>query len=357
MAFRFPVRVERAVARGLLSLPPAVLRRIVGPPVRSPDGLTLDLQLQALVWLMGRFHVGALHEGGVDFARRAMDRSAPTLDFLPASDVAAYDRTVAGGAGPRGARVYTPESARDGAAPGLVFFHGGGWTIGSIASHDRVCRALASKAGVVVVSVDYRLAPEHPFPAAVEDALAATRAVLGDARAFGIDPDRVAVGGDSAGGNLSAVVAQWLRGDARRPAFQLLVYPGTDMTRSLPSHQLFREGLFLSRSATDWYLAQYLPDRSVERDPRASPLFAADLSRLPPALVMTAGFDPLKDEGRAYAEKMRAAGVAVEHVCSDGSMHGFLNLGGAIRESARMVDLAASRLRAGLAPRAVASAA
>jgi acetyl esterase len=321
----------------------------VGAPRVSPDGLELDLQLQALLWLIERFHLPALTGGPVADARAALERSAPTLDLAAAPGVAAYDRPLPGPAGPRRARVYAPRSAPASDAPGLVFFHGGGWVVGSIESHDGLCRALAARAGVKVVSVDYRLAPEHPFPAAVEDAIATTRWVLENAPRVGLDASRIAVGGDSAGGNLAALVALALRDAGRRPAFQLLVYPATDLTRASPSHAMFRDGYFLGEAAVEWYLAQYLRDPADAGTPRASPLFADDLSRLPPALVLTAGFDPLRDEGNAYAGKMRAAGVDVDLVCFEGQMHGFLFLAAAVRDAARAVDLAASKLRAALA--------
>ena len=348
MALRIPVSVERAAARGFLSLPPRVLRRIVGPERHSPDGLTLDLQLQALLWLIAFTKVPAMSGGDVAIARASLDRGAPTLDLIT-PDVAVYDRTVPGAVGPRRARVYVPASAPSSDAPGLVFFHGGGWVVGSIESHDRLCRALAHRAALVVVSVDYRLAPEHPFPAAPDDAIAATRWVLENAALLGMDPARIAVGGDSAGGNLSAVVALALRDDARRPAFQVLIYPATDLTRALPSHALFRDSFFLSKAAGDWYLGHYLPEPADATKPLASPLFVADLSRLPPALVITAGFDPLRDEGKAYADRMREAGVDVEYVFVEGQMHGFLVMGGALRDGARTVDLVAARLRTALA--------
>jgi acetyl esterase len=206
------------------------------------------------------------------------------------------------------------------------------------------------KANAIVVSVDYRLAPEHTFPAAVDDALAATRWVLRSAASLGVDPAAVAVGGDSAGGTLAAVVAQCMRGEEMRPAFQLLIYPVTDVRGGTPSREYFREGYLLSGRAIDWYMNHYLPDPATYTDPRASPLLAHDLSGLPPALVMTAGFDPLRDEGRYYADKMKSAGVGVEYVCSEGSVHGFFNTSGLLRESQRMMALAAERLQSALAP-------
>ncbi len=358
MAFRLPAKVERATARAVLSLPPRVLRAIAGPPRRTEEGYEMDLQMQVLLRLVEMMRVPPMHTGTVQRARETMDRAAPTLDFEPRAGVTVRDSAVTGPAGPLRVRVYTPGWLRGAApVPGVVYFHGGGWVVGSLDSHDRVCRVLADEAGVILVAVDYRLAPEHPFPAAAEDAVAAARAILADASTFGIDPARVAVAGDSAGGNLSAVVAQALRDDARRPVFQALVYPGTDMTRSMRSHGQFRDSYFLSKDASDWYLERYMGKLGAERDPRASPLFARDLSRLPPALVITAGFDPLRDEGRAYADKMAAAGVPVEQVCVEGMPHGFLTLGGALSEAARIVHLLAARVRAGVATKKTAASA
>lgn len=351
MALRLPRPLERAAACTLTSLPPAILRRIVGPPSLSPDGLELDLQLQALLWLIDRFHLPELTGGPVAQARAALDRAAPTLDLAPPPGVGAYDHTIPTASGPRRVRVYAPESAPASSAPGLVFFHGGGWVVGSLESYDLLCRALAERAAVKVVSVDYRLAPEHPFPAATEDAIATARWVLENAPRLGLDAARIAVGGDSAGGNLAALASIGLRDAERRPAFQLLVYPATDLTRGSPSHAMFADGYFLGKAAIDWYLGHYLRDPADAKNPLASPLLAHDLSRLPPALVITAGFDPLRDEGKAYADKMRAAGVDVELACFEGQMHGFLFLGAALRESVRAVDLAAARLREALAKR------
>jgi acetyl esterase len=267
--------------------------------------------------------------------------------------VVSYGRSIPGAATSTGAaaleaRVYKTAGTR-GEGPGLVFFHGGGWVLGSLDSHDGICRWLARNAGVTVVAVDYRLAPEHPFPASSEDATAATRWVLERAPSLGIDPARVAVGGDSAGGNLAAVAAQALRGDRLRPAFQLLVYPATDLTRSHPSHKHFSSGYFLTKASIDWYRDHFAPDPATHTDPRGSPLFAPDLSGLPPAFVVTAGFDPLRDEGRAYADKMRAANVAVEYACVEGAIHGVLSMAGGLRVGAEMLSMAGDRLKRGLA--------
>jgi acetyl esterase len=220
--------------------------------------------------------------------------------------------------------------------------------LGSIESHDGVCRALASQAGIVVASMDYRLAPEHKFPAGLEDAIAITRWVLEQGETIGVDQRAVAVGGDSAGANLAAGTALACRGAQRQPAFQLLVYPATDATRAEASHQHFRDGFFLTAAEIQWYLDRYLPDPSLATDPRVSPLFEPELSGLPPALVLTAGFDPLRDEGRLYATRMRAAGVDVESLCAEGSLHGFMNTAGALDESARLLAYAADRVRRSL---------
>jgi acetyl esterase len=272
-----------------------------------------------------------------------MERSLPIVDFrgIPARIV---DRTIPGPRGDLRIRIFHPRSQRT-PRPVLVHFHGGGFVVGSIASYDGICRALARKADAIVVSVDYALAPEHRFPAGVEDAIAATRWVIAQAASFGGDPRAVAVGGDSAGGNLAAVVAQQTRTDAERPVFQLLVYPATDLTRSLPSHRLFREGYMLTERSIDFYLANYVSDEREKLDSRASPLFASDFRGLPPALVLTAGFDPLRDEGGAYAEKMKGAGVEVEHRCIDGSIHGFFSFGGVFVHARQAVDDAAFALR------------
>jgi acetyl esterase len=346
-------RFDRAVVHTFLALPKPLLRRLVGAPVRAPEGYELDLQSQTQIWLMRLSRQPQIHEGGVESGRRTTERLGPLLGTRGVLDVLTVDRTVPSAEGSRPVRVYTPAGARGAAAAGLVWFHGGGWVVGSIESYDRVCREIASRSGVVVVSADYRLAPEHPFPAARDDALATTRWVLENAASFGMHPAAVGVGGDSAGGNLAALVAQELRRASLRPAFQLLIYPATDLTRSLPSHRYFAEGFMLPEPSITWFLQNYLPDPELARDPRASPLLASDLSGLPPALVVTAGFDPLRDEGRAYADRLRDAGVKVEYVCSEGSMHGFINTAGAVDEAARVLDLVARRLHEALAARAL----
>jgi acetyl esterase len=332
-----------------LNLPEAVLRKVAGPPLRSPEGWPLDVQSQALLWLM-RISGESAEYTDVDSARLGVDRNALVTEPRVAGGVRVAERRLPGAAGSVRARVY--QTAMTGrSCPGLVWFHGGGFVLGSIASHDGVCRALAKQAGVTVVSVEYRLAPEHRFPAGVDDAVAATRWVLEHGRDLGIATDAVAVGGDSAGGNLAAVVAQTLRASSPPIAYQVLVYPPTDATCRQPSHGHFANGFFLTERHIQWFLSHYIDDRSLETNWRVSPLFSLDLTGLAPALVVTAGFDPLRDEGRAYADRMRAAGVPVQYVCSEGSLHGFLNTAGALRESARTLSLVTAAIRAAIGDR------
>lgn len=259
------------------------------------------------------------------------------------------DRHVRTDAGDLGVRVYTPVQAVATAAPLLVWFHGGGWVIGDLETADAVCRALANRSGAVVVSVDYRLAPEHPFPAAPDDAMAAVLWAVENTDLLGADPGRVAVGGDSAGGNLAAVVAQRCR-DEFGPAlaFQLLVYPVTDLTLSHPSVSANGEGYLLTRTGLEWFRACYLGEGDPAQ-PWCSPLYAKDLSGLPPALVVTAELDPLRDEGEAYAARLREAGVAVDLVRWEGQIHGFFSMLGILDDASAAIDHAGRALRSALA--------
>ena len=226
------------------------------------------------------------------------------------------------------ARVYTPNRLRksDGLSPALVFFHGGGWVIGNLETHDVVCRKLADAGETIVISVDYRLAPEHPFPAAVEDAIAATTWVAGQAQ-LGIDASRLFVGGDSAGGNLAAVVALAARdGDGPRLAGQVLIYPATDFSRRHASHREPETSVLLTHTVIGWFMNHYLGNADIA-DWRASPARASTLAGLPPAYVLTAGADPLRDEGDEYAARLKSAGVSVTYRHFPGQFHGFFTMG------------------------------
>jgi acetyl esterase len=260
-------------------------------------------------------------------------------DVIPVKSV--EDTTVPGAIGDLPARVYRPDGA--GPLPTVVLLHGGGWVIGDIETHDNTARQIARDADAVVVSVGYRLAPEAPFPAAVEDAIAATRWVAEHVAELGGD-DRVAVAGDSAGGNLAAVVAQTFR-DAGGPplAAQFLIYPATDVAGEYPSRTENGTGYFLETATMEWFFDQYA-GTETDIDARLSPLHAENLAGLPPAVVVTAEYDPLRDEGEAYARALADAGVRVEHRRFDGMIHGFFEMGpasagarAAIAESCRLL--------------------
>ncbi len=255
------------------------------------------------------------------------------------------DLTIPGPAGDIPIRLF--RIAAGGALPVLVYFHGGGWVTGDLETHDGVCRSLARRTPCAVASVDYRRAPEHRFPAAVEDSLAATRWIHENAYKLGLDASRVAVGGDSAGGNLAAVVALRARDEGGPPlAFQLLVYPITNDDLSTASYLENAEGYYLTRDSMRWYWDHYLPEKALRSDPHASPLRAPDLSGLPPALVITAEYDPLRDEGEAYAARLRDAGVVTRCTRYDGMIHGFFRMTKIVDRSHVAIEECAAAVRA-----------
>lgn len=256
--------------------------------------------------------------------------------------------TAPGPHGPIPIRGYRPKGSTAGQSlPALVYYHGGGWTIGDLDTHDVLCREIANGAGCAVFSVDYRMGPEHKFPAAVDDSFAALQWVAAQAGSLAIDRQRLAVGGDSAGGNLAAVVSLLAR-DAGGPAIrlQVLIYPATDLRGKTPSYTRNGVGYLLTGEVMAYFNRCYLNGEADKTDWRGSPLLADDLSRLPPALVLTAGYDPLLDEGDQYAQRLRAAGVPVEYRCFDGQIHGFITMGKVIGQANEAVALCAERLRA-----------
>jgi acetyl esterase/lipase len=256
--------------------------------------------------------------------------------------------------GPAGAlayRSYTPVDAAGEPLPALLYFHGGGFVIGDLDTHDGLCRLLANASGCRVISVAYRLAPEHKFPAAVEDACAAACWVADHARALGIDPGRIAIGGDSAGANLAAVVCQLAKqAGGPRLALQLLLYPATDSAAETASRRALAEGYLLEKKSMEWFFQQYVEPGTDPKDPRLSPLLAPDLSGLPPAHIHTAEFDPLRDEGKAYADKLAAAGVPVEYTYHPGMIHHFFCLAGAIPYARTAIANAGAAIKQALAP-------
>ena len=300
--------------------------------------------------------------GGKPLHQTPLNEVRPAIRALsqqigpPVTDVfEVSDRTIRGATGEFGVRIYVPRAPKtDERLPIILFYHGGGWAAGDIDSHDLLARYYSKHADAIVVNVGYRLAPEDKFPAALDDSVAALRWAADHAREFGGDPDRIAVTGDSAGGQLAAVVCQLVKaqGGAPRVAFQALVYPVTDLDPSAdyPSRRQFGGGeYFLSVADMDWFAGLYLNDRASEaKDPRVSPIMSRDLAGLPPALVVTAGCDPLRDEGKAYADRLAAAGVPVEYRCFEGTIHAFVSFGGAIPAGAEALSLIAARLHKAL---------
>ncbi|MEB2343934.1 MAG: alpha/beta hydrolase [Deltaproteobacteria bacterium] len=344
-------RVEGLVARGVLRLPVSVLRWIAGSQPISIDGQTLDLEVQVLLRLLAVAGGRPLDEMTPAEGRESIRSTTRALASEKLEVAQIEPMSVKGPAGEIGARLYRPDRGRE-PRPLVVYYHGGGWVVGDLDTHDDPCRFLAVYAGVNVLAVDYRLAPEHRFPAAVDDAVAAFRFAAEQAGDLGSAGQPIAVAGDSAGGNLSAVVAQrTVRDGGPAPAFQLLIYPVTDLSKKHESYRLFSEGFFLTEKTMDWYRDHYLPDPSAARDPAVSPLLAADLSGLPPAHVVTAGFDPLRDEGEAYARRLEAAGVKVSHRRYAGLVHGFANVTSLGKSAPRAMEEVATALREGLAAR------
>jgi len=340
-------RLERSLVERIFSLPKPILRKLAGRPIRSQEGYGLDLETQVLLRLMKLTRQPEMHRGGPRLARLNMDRSSKVAEPREGYDLSVRDSRIPGPAGDVRVRIYSPPS-NGSPRPILVYLHGGGFVVGSLDSHDGVCRALASRASMVVVSVDYRLAPEHPFPCGLEDAVAVTRWVIEHAASFLGDPKRVAVGGDSAGGNLATNVALECKNDPIPPAFQVLIYPATDASNSMPSHREFGDGFFLTKESIAWFVASYLPKPEDRDHPRASPLFADDLEGAPPGLLITAGFDPLRDEGRAYAKRLQEAGVRIDLREYEGAIHGFVSMAGVLAIGSRALDDIATALRRAL---------
>ncbi len=313
--------------------------------------MALDPQVQAVLEMVIKSGRPAYHTLSPKDARQLFRETRPASTPTPPEIGSVKDVIADGPHGPIPLRVYRPRGLDAGTAlPALVFFHGGGWVIGDLETHDVLCRQLTAEAGIAVIAVDYRLAPEAKFPAAADDAWAATRWVVAHAGRLGIDARRLAVGGDSAGGNLAAVVSLLAR-DAGAPAiaFQALLYPVTDVGIEWPSYQQLGEGYLLTSQSMRWFIGHYLTSERDAVDWRVSPLRAPSLRGLPPALIVTAEFDPLRDEGEAYARALRAAGVRVDYVCYGGMIHGFVPMGRLIDTGNRAVSHVAASLREALA--------
>ena len=324
--------VQRMLIKALLSSPAPMLRRMGGGGAVTLGGRTLDPRIQLLARLASQFP--PIDSLGVEAARKSTADAAVLLGDRRGRGVRIENLSIEGPRGPIGLRAYRP-AKQNPAAPLLVFAHGGGGVLGDLDIDDGLCRILARGARGAVFSIDYRLAPEHPFPAGLEDVLAAWRWARENTTRFGAPAGRLAIGGDSMGANLAAVVAQELKRQGEpQPVLQLLIYPAVDMVCDLPSMTTYADAYPLNRRAMDYFLRQYLAAGADPTDPRCSPGRSADLSGLAPALIDTAGFDPLVDQGEAYARKLTAAGVSTTHRRYDTLPHGFATFAGMVPAAA-----------------------
>ncbi len=299
--------------------------------------MTVNPQAQILLNAAAKAEVAGAptpQELGAEGLRALFKVSRGELTPDPPDVGHAEDFSIPGPAGKIPVRYYRPKGANENSRLGmLLYFHGGGWMVGDIETHDVVCRMLANRGGFAVANVDYRLAPENKFPAAIEDSWAVTQWAKAGAGGLSIDADRVGVGGDSAGGNISAVLALMARDAGLSLAFQALIYPATHFSLETESHHKFANGYLLTRDAQAWYHESYLRSDADRNNWRASPALAADFTNLAPAFILTCGYDPLLDEGKAYAELLKAAGVPVVYRCFDGQVHGFITMGKVIDEA------------------------
>jgi acetyl esterase len=340
------IRIKAAVVRAVFAMPEPARRFMAGPPLRI-DGQELALDAQLAIRLKNRSG-SDVFAGRIEEARARYDGLPLIIGYRAPVPVAAREILIPAGHGEILATLYSPADVAEPSGL-LVYYHGGGFSVGSRVSHEPVARFLAHRAGVRVLSVEYRRAPEHPFPAAVEDAITAFEYAHRHATDLDCNPDRIAVGGDSAGGNLAAVVAQQAvqRGGAM-PAFQLLMYPPTDLSTRRPSHDLFAQGSTMTDQNFKWALANYVPSGTDLSDPRLSPL-RGQVAGLPPAYIASAGFDPLRDDAVVYASALRAGGVPVELSRQTDLPHGYLNFVGLGGRFAAAAAEAAGALRLGLA--------
>lgn len=336
-------RVEGRVARWLLHLPPGFVASILGKRRRAVAGVALDPNVQLSLDLFKLTGRPTLDKLPADRARAEFAKLVPIADLDPRPLLDVRDLTLPGPAGPIPARLYRDKA---GVLPVLLYVHGGGFVVGGLDTHDPPLRQLAHESGWAILAIDYRLAPEHPFPAAMDDAVAALRWLQANARTLDLDPARIAMGGDSAGGNLTAVTCHAQR-EAKMPlpVAQVLIYPATDMYNLAPSRTTFAHGFFLDRELIEMFVRAYVPDSLTTADPRISPLLNTDFTGQPPALLLTAGFDPLQDEGVAYGRKLQDAGVAVETVHFPTQIHGLFGMAGAVEDGKRAISACAAFLQ------------
>jgi acetyl esterase len=312
--------------------------------------MTLDPQAKWVLDIAKEANLPSLEEMTASEAKAAYEARALKLCLKDVPIGKSFDLNISGPHGDIPLRLYYPTGHNGNILPVVVYYHGGGWVIGSRDTHDALCRQICNQGGFLVVSVDYRMGPEFHFPVAVDDSFAAYKWAQETISEFGGDEQKIAVAGDSAGGNISAVLCLLARENGLPlPVFQWLIYPATNMTMDTASHRDFSEGYFLTQPLMVWFQRLYLGADPAVDDWRASPLKAASLQGLPPALVQTAGFDPLKDEGKAYADRLVAEGVPAAHTDYSGMIHGFINLGGAIDMARTAIDEGVAALQAAFA--------
>ena len=361
MSSRARISIMRPVA--LWALRSSRIRRkmLARQSAAVAKGLDPDL---AVMWALNDITgQGHFWKHGAPKARQRMQESILMINPARAelASIITAEIKVQGAVGPLAARTYAAPTTM-GAAPTIIFFHGGGWVVGDLDTHDELCRNFAARAAVRVVAIDYRCAPEAMFPAAAEDAIAAFRDIANNAPRYQANPRCLAVCGDSAGGNLSAVVSNATRDDAYAPVLQVLLYPAVDAERTAPSHTEHRIGLGLDQASIEWYLTTYVgaaavaatdaqPAHAVLRDPRLSPLHATDdvLRGVAPAVIEIAGFDPLRDEAKAYAQRLRDVGVTVEENLHPGMVHGYCLMLTTCAEARRLTDAMCTRVAQRLA--------
>ena len=334
-------KIKKHAAIAVLKLPEPIIKRMIGDPIRI-DGQTMDPVVQFMVKYFVDHEVGYIPQ--VEEERREFDIQGSWFAHKPKRSVRISPWTVEGPSGEIPCEIHRPAKLPPKDAPALLYFHGGGYVTGSLDSHRNLCRQLAHDVNCAVVAVDYRLAPEHKFPIGINDCLAAYDAVVQQAPELGLDPHRISVGGDSAGGNAAAVIAQQRKSAAIPPKFQALWVPWLDMSKQTRSYELMGEGLFLEKKKMEWYTAHYLGSKEDGLNPLASPLLG-ELKGVCPAAIFSAGFDPLRDEGADYAEKLQAAGVPVQYILYEGVVHPFINVAGKIPIARAAFDEASAILR------------
>jgi len=330
--------IQHEAMRATLKLPQQVVERMFGPPPTNDRGVALDVQVHALLSLIRTTRQPELHRLTVRQARTIYDEATTAMDLPAPWDIKTHHGFVPGKR-PVPYEVYRPHHVKSRYAPAIIFFHGGGFVIGSARGHSAICKYIAHATECVVINVDYALAPENPFPCGIEDCVRAFQHVVKHRRELGVDSQRIFVMGDSAGANLAINVSQHqVVAGEQKPFAQLLLFPTTDSSHH-PSRELFSEGFFLSKELIQWFSKTYLgAGEGLFTDPRARPMIFEQTSELPPTYLVTCGFDPLRDEGEAYVRKLESAGVEVIHHDAPNMIHGFLTMGGVLRAARENID-------------------